>query len=243
MRALAISLCLLWPAILVAQPDPSSQPDTFEQLVASARQAASESRYVDAVRDLKAAYLLRQDPDLLLELGRGYRRLGQAPDMVDAYSRYRIASPSLTPDLRAEIDSALQAGTPNYAVQIARPTKTIKRPHRGMLVAGALLFSISYTSAAIAGGNAIWIGGPEYKNGNSATAGGLLYIPFIGPFASAIAFRDPRWVGPWVAVDGLTQLLSLALMIASRYRPETVTVPIMPYATATGAGLTAAGAF
>ena len=254
MRILLAWLFLLGLACGVARaqstsdgPQSTSDGPSYQQLLDSARLAAGESRFRDAVRDLEAAYALRQDPTLLLELGRGYRRLGDHARMVDYYTRYRIAAPSLTPEIKAELDAAVPP-PPSAIVAPQLPPQpaelklvNVVRPHRGMRIAGAMLFGFAYGAATIAGGDAILNGGPEYRTGNSATAGGLLFIPFIGPFASAAAFRDPRWVGPWVAVDGVAQLLGLGLMIASHYRKETVKtlVPIhlSPYASTDGAGL------
>jgi|GEM_PF-2461894 len=261
MRIHVLTLALLFvPAAALAQAPTDGQP-TYEQLIQHAHQAAEASQFVEAVHDLEAAYGLRQDPQLLLELARGHRRLGHARETADYYLRYRLASGQLTPALAEEVNSGISAATApavaaavNYGVLAASaPMKTITRPNQAMLIGGATLFGTAYTAAAITGGAFTSYGGDvshyDYNSGNSTntsygnskTAGGLLFIPFIGPFVSAIADRDPAWVGPWVAVDGGMQLLGLALMIASRYNPQTARVlakmpQISPYASGSGAG-------
>jgi len=254
MRILSTLLALVF-ALGLSGSVASAQPagDSYEQLLDQARQAAGESRYRDAIRSLEAAYALRQEPQLLLELARGHRRLGDAKQMVDYYSRYRLAAPSLTPELASEIDSVLRSQAPppapSVALQPQFSIKTVTRPHRGMLIGGAMLFSLGYSAAALSGGAFATIssnsGGSSY--GNMQAAGGVLFIPFLGPFISAAVYRDAAWVGPWVAIDGSIQLLGLALMIAARYSPETVRIldkaQVLPYASSTGAGLNAAFRF
>jgi len=257
-HALVVVFSLLPTLALAEEAQPS-----YEQLLEHAHRAAEASQFLVAVQDLERAYALRQDPQLLLDLARGHRRLGHAKETADYYQRFRLASGPLSSELTIEIDSALRIVTPAplavaAAVAYANPlTKTITRPGHGLLIGGATLFATAYSAAAISGGAFAVYGGQvtsyNYNGGfngntdygNSKTAGGLLFIPFLGPFLSAIADRDPTWVGPWVAVDGGMQLLGLCMMIASRYSPETIRVlakvpRISPYASATGGGATLA---
>jgi len=247
---------LLTLLVLATASVAGAQELTYEQLIDTARQSASQSRYREALQALQMAYTLRQDPQLLLELARGHRRLGNGAEMVDFYKRYRLAAPSQDPQINAEIDSAIASVPPPAPVGWSNQqpqflVKTITRPNRGLLVGGAVLFSVSYSAAALTGGAFSLFGSSSYSSssdGNLAAAGGTLFIPFLGPFISSGVYRNAAWVGPWVAVGGGTQLLGLALMIAARYRPETIRVlakipQVAPYASADGGGVNAAFRF
>jgi hypothetical protein len=236
-------------------------PDPFAEHLDRASYRLQNEQYEEALKELRAAYAIRQQPRLLLEMARVERRLGHAAQALDLYRRWRASGDPADEATQAEASAAIAALAPEvqppapavpplaYALTPPRLLRYEDRPRSGLVVGGAVLFSLSYSAAALSGGAFAALGGSSSgSSGNLSTAGGLLFIPFIGPFAAAGAYRSVGWSVPWAVVDGTAQLASLVMMICGRHLKEKVPVygsriHVAPYSVAGGGGVAVSGRF
>jgi iron complex outermembrane receptor protein len=99
LRAAILTTCLVASA---ARADEL----TFEDHMRRAGALAAAESYREAVRELDAAYELRQSPRVLYELARAHARLGERAAALDCYARFLVADPAIDPALRAEVERA-----------------------------------------------------------------------------------------------------------------------------------------
>jgi tetratricopeptide (TPR) repeat protein len=60
-------------------------------------------QYEDAIVEFRAAYLIKQLPRLLLNLGQAHRKLGHAREALDCYQSYLQAVPEPEPDIKTDL--------------------------------------------------------------------------------------------------------------------------------------------
>jgi tetratricopeptide (TPR) repeat protein len=75
--------------------------DAFSALVKTGMDAFQNRRYDEAIKSFKAAYAMKQEPELLYNIGRVYERAGQIDDAIQAYKDF-IAAPGTTSALRSK---------------------------------------------------------------------------------------------------------------------------------------------
>ena len=107
------------PAIALGQspPSPAAAPATLAgdaQVEASyhdqllrAQELARQGRRSEALALFQAAYALRQEPGLLLEIARLQHGLGLGAEAIDHYRRYLIADPAAPAAFREEAARAI----------------------------------------------------------------------------------------------------------------------------------------
>jgi tetratricopeptide (TPR) repeat protein len=251
-------------ALFIAAP--ARAQDAFSDHYQRGEALAANEQYVEAARELEAAFAIRQPPRLLYELAQVYRKLGNAPRALDYYRRFLIAEPQIGPEARQEMQQEMvrlqqlapppapppqPAGTLQLPPDIRlAPVRIELRSHRGLIAGGSSLLATSYAAALIAGSMFAALASPydSSTNGNLQAAGGTLLIPVLGPFIGALVFRTPYWSLPWVLVDGAAQVAGLAMIIVGARKKHKVPVfvdntMVMPFATASGGGLVASGRF
>jgi hypothetical protein len=254
MRFVLTVLTLVLALLTVARAD-----EYTDHLEAGARYISTdELRY--AFVEYQAAYQLHQTPSLLLMLARIERRLGHVEKAIDLFRRWLasddVDNAAARPEAQAAITELEKLRPPPPAPVVnspfnwqLRPVRIEKRPNTGLIAGGATLFSLSYGAAALAGGAFASVGGGCYSScsGNLSVAGGLLFIPFLGPFITSAALPQAAWGVPWALVDGTAQIAGLAMMIAGRRYlkdyPIYGKVNIAPYAGSNTAGLSLTGRF
>lgn len=84
------------------RPAPQS---AFQAHRDQARDLYLAGRYEDALEELRAAYAIKPEPKLLLNLGHVHLRLDRPQDALRYYARYRDLRPELGPEETAELDS------------------------------------------------------------------------------------------------------------------------------------------
>lgn len=96
-RVLLLGLVLAGAAAAAPVPPPSPSSDAlFRAHHARALDLYQARRYEEAIAALEAAYALRPDPRLQLNLGHACRRLGRAEEALVHYQRYRDQMPNLS---------------------------------------------------------------------------------------------------------------------------------------------------
>jgi hypothetical protein len=205
-RLIATALTAVLVFAAAGSPARAQSADPFAEHLDRAAYRLQNEQYEEALRELQAAYALRQQPRLLLEMARVERRLGHAAQSLELYRRWRATGDAADEATQAEVNAAIAALSPEVApptpppslAYALRPPALLRyemQPRGGLVTGGAILFSLGYSAAALSGGAFAAIGGYDYgSDGNLRTAGGLLFIPFLGPFASAIAYRHPALV-------------------------------------------------
>jgi hypothetical protein len=193
-------------------------PDNHEH----ARALFQAQRYEQALAEFTELYREQQAPELLFEIARCQHALGRAVEAATAYRRYVVAQPD--GPHAADANRALATLKPWLPPATNTPglsIKMIRRPHRGLLIAGWSMFAPSYTAALISG----LVFGPIFSvgpNSPNPAAGWTLLIPVAGPFISSIAFPNPGWAVPWSLADGLLQIAGFAMILAAYTHRETV---------------------
>lgn len=195
------------PAIALGQspPSPTAPPATLAgdaQVEASyrdqllrAQELARQGRRSEALALFQAAYVLKQEPGLLLEIARLQHGLGLGAEAIDHYRRYLIADPAAPAAFREEAARAIAqinallsgstpvaspngtatatslsapppAGSPPPPVGLSEPVVLRRTHHNGMIAAGWSLLSIGY-AAAFATGLSMGLlwGGDCYSSG------------------------------------------------------------------------------
>jgi hypothetical protein len=242
MKPGVVPSCVALAIALVCAAAREARADEYQDHVDRAASLAQTEHYKEALVELQAAYALRQSPALLFEMGRVQRELGDARGAADSYERFLAADEGKDPAKRAQAENALaqlrSVTAPVPSREEPPPVRYEKKPNRGLMAGGAVLFSLAYAPAmitgtlfVIAGGNgcsSYTIGnGPlvwDCPKGNAQIASGLLIVPFAGPFMAALAYRDPSWSIPWALVDGVAQVGGLTMMIWAGKHPRAVPV-------------------
>jgi len=75
----------------VAQPPPAT--GTAQQHLAAATAAFEKGDYEDALKELRIAYTLEQQPEILYAIGQVHVRMGNCADAVTFYERFLATSP------------------------------------------------------------------------------------------------------------------------------------------------------
>jgi hypothetical protein len=239
--------------------------DHYDRAVAFAQ----NDQHSEALKELQAAYGIRQLPKLLYEMARAHHRLGNGKEAVEHYQRFLIADPTPDPAMKADAEAQLVALKrllpppipvqpsfalpPGYAPDMRlAPIRYEWRHHRGMVGWGLALLNTAYAAALFTGISfTVIAGGSGSRNdpaGNIQAAGGTLIIPIAGPFISALVYRHVAWSLPFVLVDGAAQVAGLALTIVGARKKIKVPVladnfRIAPYGTYDGGGLVVSGKF
>lgn len=118
---LALSVCLIRPAI--------AGDEEAAQAAAHARKAAAAidlGNYVDAAKEYEAAYMARQDPEMLARVGEAWQLAGERQKALTAYrSCARVSATSesrATCELRVrELESAAQPAPAGWAPSASLP--------------------------------------------------------------------------------------------------------------------------
>src|SRR5258706_8145135 len=191
-------------APLCALRSPAARADelSFDDHLRRAAALAADEQYRESVRELEAAYALRQSPRVLYELGRAYARLGEAQPAIAAYERFLAAEPALEEPMRARVERAIAElrGRPAAVVPALRfdlpgdvrlaPIRMELQSNHGLVAGGVSLLATSYAAAMIGGSVFAAFGASEFggsdDRGNLAVAGGMLIIPVVGPFVSSL---------------------------------------------------------
>jgi hypothetical protein len=267
MRNVTIAFLLLFSVAVRAQ-------DSFSDHYEKAQSLLQNAQYQAAVDELDAAYQLRQLPQLLYELGRAHQMLGHTAEASGFLKRYLAAEMNPPADLRADAERRLQQLRALAAADAPPPPVAVDprlhfgaqqlavryelRSDRPLIAGGAALFASSYLAATIAGSLFVGSSGgnncsdsPLANNSgcfNTQAAGGVLFIPLLGPFISAGGAANPSWSVPWAMVDGMAQAAGLAMIIAGIRHKTKVPVygdriNVAPVASASSAGVSFSGRF
>jgi hypothetical protein len=78
--------------------------DLFAQHCDRAIALAENDQYVEALKELEAAYQIKQPPSLLYSLGKTHRRLGNAKEALSYYERFLTAETNLIPAMKRDVD-------------------------------------------------------------------------------------------------------------------------------------------
>jgi hypothetical protein len=250
-------------AVLTVSSLAHADGDSFSEHYDQAIRLMECDQFNDALKELNAAYAVRQLPKVLFQLGTVERRLGHAREALTYFERYLAADETPEPPVRAEAERAIIqlkqlvtfTSPPVPQTQLTQPE--LKLPihyevhhDRGLIGGGIGLLAASYAAALITGSIFASISSNNYDGGNNGSmqaAGGTLIIPVVGPFISALVYREAAWSVPWAMADGVAQVAGLAMIIAGARIKHKVPVlgnlHIAPYASAGGGGLVAVGRF
>jgi hypothetical protein len=263
---------LLLIALLTVAGGRAWAEETFSDHYDRAVAFAQNDQHSEALKELQAAYAIRQLPKLLYEMARAHHRLGNGKEAVDHYQRFLIADPTPDPAMKADAEAQLVALKrflppptpvqaqpsfalpPGYAPDMRlAPIRYEWRHHRGMVGWGLALLNTAYAAALFTGISFATIGRSGFGNNNDpagdiSAAGGTLIIPVVGPFISALVYRHVAWSLPFVLVDGAAQVAGLALTIVGARKKHKVAVladnfRVAPYGTGDGGGLVVSGKF
>jgi hypothetical protein len=233
-RALAV-------AILLTCVAPAGAQESFSDHYDRAAAHSAADQYEAALRELDAAYKIRQLPKLLYEMGRMHQNLGHAKEAFDFYMRYLAADSGSEQEVRADAERrvrALRALTqpeavpaaampmppvpPGYYAQLQPvPLRYEMRSNKGLIAGGATLLATAYFAATVSA--AVFVGVESSSSGSSfgsstrlnyTAGGGVLFIPVLGPFISAGVVPQTLWATTWTMVDGAAQVAGLAMIIA-----------------------------
>jgi hypothetical protein len=233
-KALAVLILLSCAAPARAQ---ESFSDHYER--AAAHSAADQ--YEAALRELEAAYKVRQLPKLLYEMARTHQNLGHAKEAYDFYLRYLAADTGAEPEVRRDAESRARAlrlltqpeaavpaaampmppAPPGYYAQLQPvPLRYEMRSNKSLIAGGSALLATSYFAATIAASVFVGIGTESSSSFGSSSrlnytaGGGVLFIPILGPFISAGVVPQATWATTWTMIDGAAQVAGLAMIIA-----------------------------
>jgi hypothetical protein len=259
---------LLVMALITVAAGRAAAEESFSDHYDRAVTFAQNDQHDEALKELQAAYRVRQLPKLLYEMARAHHRLGNAKEAVDHYQRYLVADPTPDPAMRADSEAqiaALKRFLPPPAASLTLPSgyrldspdirlapvRYEMRAHRGMLGWGISLLSVGYAAAFMGGVSFAVIGGSSSSRdpaGDIRAAGGTLIIPVAGPFISALTYRHVAWSLPWALIDGSAQVAGLVLTIVGARTKKKVAVladkfNLAPYGTPDGGGLVVSGKF
>lgn len=228
-----------------------------------AQQLMRSEQFIEALKELEAAYALSQVPQLLYYQGLAHQSLGHSKEALTFYEMFLSRGGPRDPAERSallrrisalkQID-ALTPPPPSLAPPPSLfqgvPFRIETRPHHhGMLVAGSVMLGIGYVFAFGTGIAYTTFGG------STQAAGGTLLLPVVGPLISSAILYDNilSWGLPWLLTDLPLQISGLALIIQGYRTKQRVLVPnlpggaeltlLRPYASPDGAGMIAIGRF
>jgi hypothetical protein len=209
----------------------------------------ASGQYREAALQFEAAYAIDPDLAILERLAEAYRMSGDVARANAIYARIAAQRGQVPPP------PPYQAAPPQYYVPPSPlpptgPFYTYRRaprpPGQQLINAGVGLLIGGYASAIL--GGAFTIGGTYYGGGDRSWygAGGMLFIPIAGPFATMAYHTEFYWAVPWAVISGGLQLSGLALLIAgaavrgSHHPAPRASLPftLTPYTNAQGGGLT-----
>jgi hypothetical protein len=210
------SLCGL-PRTVSAQVYPTAEAPAMAQVRAGDAFMQS-GQYREAAQQYEAAYAIDPDLAILERLAQAYRLAGDLPraaaiDQRIAAQRGGYAPPP--PPTYVAPSPAPYYVPPSPLPPVYTYTRPRARPGQGLINAGVGLLVAGYASAFV--GGIITIGANAYANNGDPKwygAGGMLFIPIAGPFATAAYVSDVWWAAPWMVLSGGLQLSGLALTIA-----------------------------
>ena len=208
-------------------------------------------QYREAAQQYEAGYALDPDVVILERLAEAYRRAGDPNRAAEIDARIAAARGQAPPAAYAP---------PAYVAPSPLPTAPVYTYHRpqqkagqGLINAGVGLLVAGWAMGIV--GGAITMGATYATNASSSWygAGGMLFIPIVGPFATSAYHSEIYWSAPWAVIDGGMQLAGLALVIAgacvrasARSHPQRANsaasakplpFTLAPYSNREGAGL------
>jgi len=249
---------------------PAHAEGTFSDHYDRAQALIEGDQYSEALKELEAAYAIRQLPRLLRDLALAHRRLGNAKEALSYDRRFLTADASLDQPTRAMVEAEiaelvrLSGEAPPVAapaidrLQLAGPDARFitlpvhyeMRINRGLVSGGITLLTTGYAAALLTGSTFLALAS-DYdgdSQGSLKAASGTLLIPVLGPFISSLVYRQAYWSLPWTLVDGAAQVAGLAMIIAGARSKHKVAVygeriSFAPYTNGLGGGLIASGKF
>jgi hypothetical protein len=261
-------IALVFALAFVLLPARARADDEFQTHYANAETLTAAEDYAGALKELAAAYQLKQPPRLLYEMARAHQKLGDGKQALELYRKYLVAEANPDPMVKADVDAQLKLlaaleppPAPPVIIQRVESPPLERMPpfhyevhhDRGLMAAGISLLATGYGAAVISGAIFASIGAPASGDGsdpagNLAAAGGTLIIPVVGPLISSLVYRSTFWSVPWSLVDGAAQVAGLAMIIAGARVHKRVPVFtdrlfLSPYASAGGGGILASGRF
>jgi hypothetical protein len=244
------TLCTL-PLVSSAQVPPPPPPGEAPAMaqVRAGDAFMQSGQYREAAAQYEAAYAIDPDIAILERLAQAYRASGDLPraaaiDQRIAAQRGGYAPP---PPPTYVAPSPPPYYVPASPVPVYTYTRPRSRPGQQLLNSGIGLLVAGY-AIGIAGG-AITMAATYSTNADPSWygAGGMLFIPIAGPFATMAYNSNYWWAVPWAVIDGGMQLTGLALTIAGAairashpHRPTAdlkLPFTLSPYSTANGGGL------
>lgn len=116
----------------------------WQDVRAKRRAGQSQEARASYVLYLKAAYLVNENPWLLLELGRTLEQLGESEDALKAYKRYLIGRSEQkdTPENRREAERAVERLSNTPKQKWESPSQHGPRPSQGLKTAGLIVLPI-----------------------------------------------------------------------------------------------------
>jgi tetratricopeptide (TPR) repeat protein len=128
-----VSILLLLCALRAARaqeapPPPAAPPSAFQAHRDQARNLYRAGRYEDALEELRAAYAIKPEPKLLLNLGHVHLRLDRPQDALRYYTRYRDLRSELSPDEAAELESYMAQARARLAALRPPPPPLLSPP-------------------------------------------------------------------------------------------------------------------
>ncbi len=127
---------------LLAGSAREARADEYQNRVGRAALLAADDQHREALAELEAAYALRQSPALLFDIARAHQHLGDTRAALDGYERFLTAAGAGADSAkRAEAEAELVRLRPRYE----------RKPSRGLMAGGAVLFGAGYVGAVVTG--------------------------------------------------------------------------------------------
>ena len=252
-----VLLCLACALPSEARAQAPGDPPAMAQ-VRAGDAYMSAGQYREAAQQYEAAYALDPDVSILERLAEAYRLSGDAARAAVIGERINAMRGGEAPP---------PVAPPPYMAPSPLPTApvyTYTRPSRARragdsLISTGLGLLISGYALSIIGG-ALTMGVTYATNNDGAygvswyPAGGMLFIPIGGPFATIAYNSNYWWAVPWAVIGGGLQLSGLSLAIAGgiiratakptqRVAVRALPFTLSPYTAAGGGGLVLSGRF
>jgi hypothetical protein len=231
--AIACLLSSSVPALAQVQPTAPAA-----QQVIAGDNLMSAGRFTEAAQQYEAAYAIDPAVAILQRLAEAYRRAGNMAQYNATNQRIAVQTGSNNNDAPPPPPPAgytteppptyepqappTYAPAPVYRPYAPYPYRPyyarrayVLRPGQALINAGIGLLISGYSASVITG--AITIGWNQGANGGQSSwygAGGMMFIPIAGPFASLAFRQDIGWAVPVTVIGGGLQLTGLALIIA-----------------------------
>src|SRR5687767_6134385 len=100
---------LLLIALLTVAGGRAWAEETFSDHYDRAVAFAQNDQHTEALKELQAAYAIRQLPQLLYEMARAHHRLGNAKEAAEHYQRFLVADPAPDPAMKADAEAQVAA--------------------------------------------------------------------------------------------------------------------------------------